>query len=85
MTPEIAKCMNRYFENNEVQIVTEYMKRYSTSLLIKGDLISHLSDLHSKEGLHSLMLCSQKMHYFQSFVDYQMAHRSKIKEYVWFL
>lgn len=36
MTPEMTKRMNRHFKQNEIQMITETLKRYSTYLLIKG-------------------------------------------------
>lgn len=36
MTPEMAKHMNRHFKQNEIQMITESLKRYSTYLLLKG-------------------------------------------------
>lgn len=70
MTSEMAKCMNRHFKENEIQMVIEYMKRCSTSLPVKGMKIptvrrSHflLIRLHSKVGQCSLMLRYQKMCY----------------------
>lgn len=36
MPPEMANRMNSHFKQNEIQMITESMKRYSTYLLIKG-------------------------------------------------
>lgn len=58
MTPKMAKYVNRHFTENEIQMVTKYMKRYSTYLLKQTPIAkrSHfLSDLQSKDGQCTLM------------------------------
>lgn len=82
MTSKRAKYMNRYFKENEIQMVIEYMERCSTFLPIKGMKApaarrSHflLIRLHSQAGQSSLMLRCQKMCYF-------LCHLCNVKLYI---